>query len=71
MSVLVGFMVDKLALGQVFVLVLRVLWFFPVNIIPPWLHAHYHLEDEEKARWLPQFRDMVSRRLHKKQQHCV
>jgi hypothetical protein len=28
-----GFMVDKVALGQVF---LRVLLFFPVNIIPPW-----------------------------------
>jgi hypothetical protein len=29
----VGFVVDKVALGQVF---LRVLWFSPVNIIPPW-----------------------------------
>jgi hypothetical protein len=28
----VGFVVDKVALGQVF---LRVLWFSPVNIIPP------------------------------------
>jgi hypothetical protein len=30
---LVGFVVNKVALGQVF---LRVLRFFPVNIIPPW-----------------------------------
>jgi hypothetical protein len=29
----VGFVVDKVALGQVF---LRVLWFSPVNKIPPW-----------------------------------
>jgi hypothetical protein len=30
----VGFVVDKVALGQVF---LQVLQFSPVNIIPPWL----------------------------------
>jgi hypothetical protein len=30
----VGFVVDKVALGQVF---LRVLRFSPVNIIPPWV----------------------------------
>jgi hypothetical protein len=30
----VGFVVDKVALGQVF---LRVLRFRPVNIIPPWV----------------------------------
>jgi hypothetical protein len=33
----VGFAVDKVALGQVF---LRVLLFSPVNIIPPLLHMH-------------------------------
>jgi hypothetical protein len=33
-SVHVGFVVDKVALGEVF---LRVLRFFPVDIIPPWL----------------------------------
>jgi hypothetical protein len=33
-SIIVGFVVDKVALGQVF---LRVLRLFPVNIIPPWL----------------------------------
>jgi hypothetical protein len=36
-SVHVGFVVDKVALGQVF---LRILWFSPVNIIPPGLHTH-------------------------------
>jgi hypothetical protein len=33
----VGFVVDKVALGQVF---LRVLWFSPASIIPPLLHIH-------------------------------
>jgi hypothetical protein len=33
----VGFVVDKVALGQVFV---RVLLFFPVDIIPLLLHIH-------------------------------
>jgi hypothetical protein len=33
-SVHVVFVVDKVALGQVF---LRVLWFFSLSIIPPWL----------------------------------
>jgi hypothetical protein len=33
----VGFVVDKVALGQVF---LRVLRFFPVSIIPPLLNIH-------------------------------
>jgi hypothetical protein len=32
----VGFVVDKVALGQVF---LRVLRFSPVTIIPPWAHV--------------------------------
>jgi hypothetical protein len=31
----VGFVVEKVALGQVFP---RVLWFSPVNFIPPVLH---------------------------------
>jgi hypothetical protein len=34
-SVHVGFLVNKVALGQVFP---RVLWFSPVNFIPPVLH---------------------------------
>jgi hypothetical protein len=33
----VGFVVDKVVLGQVF---LRVLRFYPANIIPPLLHIH-------------------------------
>jgi hypothetical protein len=41
----VGFVVDQLALGQVF---LRVLRFSPVNIIPPWLSTlNYQLGDEQ------------------------
>jgi hypothetical protein len=36
-SIQVGFVVDKVALDQVF---LRVLRFSPVNIIPPLLHIH-------------------------------
>jgi hypothetical protein len=40
-SLNVGFLVDKVALGQV---LLRVLRFSPVNIIPPWLYNFiYHL----------------------------
>jgi hypothetical protein len=45
----VGSVVGKVALGQVF---LRVLRFSPVSIIPPLLHIHscYHLEDGQSAR---------------------
>jgi branched-subunit amino acid transport protein len=39
----VGFVVDKVALGQVF---LRVLRFSPANIIPPLLHIHLSLPHE-------------------------
>jgi hypothetical protein len=39
-SVLVRFVVDKVALGQVFLQILR---FSPVSIIPPILHTHLHL----------------------------
>jgi hypothetical protein len=43
-SVHVGFVVDKVALGQVYLGVLR---FAPVNIIPPWfLMIICHLGDE-------------------------
>jgi hypothetical protein len=49
--------VDKVALGQVF---LRVLRFSPVNIIPPLLSNSYYLEDEQYVRWWQQFRDVVS-----------
>jgi hypothetical protein len=44
-SVRVGFVVAKVALGQVF---LRVLQFSPDNIILPWLSTLiYHLGDEQ------------------------
>jgi hypothetical protein len=46
-SAQVGFMVDRMALGQVYFRVLRI---SPLNIIQPWLHNHiivYHLEDEK------------------------
>jgi hypothetical protein len=43
-SVHVGFVVDKVALGQVF---LQLLWFSPVSIIPPWLSMlTYYLGDK-------------------------
>ena len=41
-SVHVGFVVDKVALGQVFP---RVLWFASANVIPPVLH---YMEKREK-----------------------
>jgi hypothetical protein len=39
-----GFVVDKVALGYVF---LRVLRFSPVDIFPPWPLLIYHLGDEQ------------------------
>jgi hypothetical protein len=44
---LVEFVVDKAALGHVF---LRVLRFSPVSIIPPSLSNSYHLGDEQYVR---------------------
>jgi hypothetical protein len=41
-SIHVGFVVNKVALGHVFVRVLR---FYPVNIIPLWLSTGYGLDD--------------------------
>jgi hypothetical protein len=35
----VRFLVDKVAMGQVF---LQVPWFFPVTVIPSVLHSHIH-----------------------------
>jgi hypothetical protein len=43
-SVHVGFVVDKVALGKGFFPILQ---FFTANIIPPWLHTHYHLGDKQ------------------------
>jgi hypothetical protein len=42
-SVHVGFVVDGVALGQVF---LRVLWFSPVNLIPPLFHYTEKLKNK-------------------------
>jgi hypothetical protein len=63
-SVHVGFMVDKVALGQVFHWVLQ---FSPVGIIiPPGLHTHVSSSGEEElVRWWPQFGETVS--LHQQQ----
>jgi hypothetical protein len=42
---LIGFVVDKMPVGQT---ILRVLRSFPVNIIPPWLSILiYHLGHEQ------------------------
>jgi hypothetical protein len=44
-SVHMGFVVDNVALEQVFLLVIR---FFPVSVIPPWLFVlKYHLGYEQ------------------------
>jgi hypothetical protein len=65
-SVHVGFAVDKVALGQVF---LRVFWFSLVTVIPPWLCIlMYHQGDEQYARWWKQFRDIVSPHRHEQKQ---
>jgi len=61
-SVHVRFVVGRVALGQVF---LRILRHSPVSIIPPWFPIFmYHLGDEQKARWLPHLMDMVSPHRH-------
>jgi hypothetical protein len=61
-SVHVGSAVDTVTLGQVS---LRVLWLYPVSIMPPRLSILiYHLEDEQYARCWPQFRDIVSPHRH-------
>jgi hypothetical protein len=52
----VGFVVDKVELGQAS----QGSSVFPANIIPPGLSILIrHLEEEQQARWWPQFRDMV------------
>jgi len=42
MQVHMGFIVDKVALGQIF---LNIVWFFPVIIILPLLHIHSSVAD--------------------------
>jgi hypothetical protein len=57
-SVDIGFVLYKVALGQVF---LRVLRFSPANVIPPSLSILIrHLRDEQKARWWPQLRESLT-----------
>jgi hypothetical protein len=52
-SINVRFVVDKISMGQDF---FRVLPFYPVNSIPPWLSILiYRLGDEQYALWWPQF----------------
>jgi hypothetical protein len=60
-SVHVGFVVDKIALRQVFLRVLRV---FPVNIIPPSLYIRI-LYGRWTQVWRPRFRDIVLPHWHK------
>jgi hypothetical protein len=55
-SVHVGFVVDKVALGQD----LSKFFSSPVKIIPPGLHTHISLGNEHYADWWLQFRDIVS-----------
>jgi hypothetical protein len=57
-SVHIGFVMDKVALGQVYP---RVLQFSPVRTIRSWLFILiYYLGDEQQAHWWPQFRDIGS-----------
>jgi hypothetical protein len=64
-SLHVRFVVDKVALVQVFSRGLR----FPVSITPPSLSVlFYHMGDEHQARCWPQFRDMASPHRHEQQQ---
>jgi hypothetical protein len=57
-----GFVVDKQALGQAF---LRVIRFSSANTIPPWLSILIYLGDKQQARWWPQHIDTVSHQRHK------
>jgi hypothetical protein len=44
----------------------------PVDIIPPWFSMlMYHLSDEQRERWWPQFRDVVSLHRHDHQHRCM
>jgi hypothetical protein len=64
-SVHVGILVDKVAMGLISP---RVLQFFPVTIIPPWLFILiHHTGDEQYARWWLQFKDVVSPHRHEQQ----
>jgi hypothetical protein len=61
-SVPVGFVMETVALGQVF---LRFLQSSLVSIIPLLLSILiYHLGDKQQVHWWPQFRDIVSTHQH-------
>jgi hypothetical protein len=59
----VGFMVDKVALGQVSI---HILWFSHQCHSTVALHTHISSADEQQAHWL-QFRDIVSLHRHKRE----
>jgi hypothetical protein len=64
-----GFVVDKVALGQVFLL--RSLVFTCQYHAIMAFHTYiYHLGDERLACWWPQFRNIISRHEHE-QQHSL
>jgi hypothetical protein len=61
----VRFVVDKVAMRQIFHRVLR---FSSVNIIPPQLSMLIHLlGDQQETRWWPQIRDIVSHNRNEQQ----
>jgi hypothetical protein len=69
MPVHVGFVIDQVTMGEVF---LQVIWFSPVTIIPPWLSILiYHQGDEQTAWWWLQFRDIVSLHLHEQEKYFI
>jgi hypothetical protein len=56
-SVHVGFVAEKVAVGQVSLRFLRI---SPVSIISPCVSIlMYHLGNEQHARWWPQFKDSL------------
>jgi hypothetical protein len=52
----VRFVVDKAALRQV---LLRILRFSPVSVIPPWLSHLISSRDEQQGYWWPQFIEII------------
>jgi hypothetical protein len=66
-SVHVGFVVDKVALGQVFPRVLR---FSPVNFIPVLHHRHPHHRVAQEASRLQCVLRVCCEALHHKNPHC-
>jgi hypothetical protein len=65
-TALVGFVVDKVALGQGFLWV--ILFSRTSIIIPPWLSHVYRLGNKQQARWWSRLRDIVSPSQHGREQ---